>query len=128
MWHPRVSNEFKAMLMYGLTSPAAPEALRRETAFVYSQGAPPTFKGDLYYWQTDHDLRGKADSIDTTKCEVHLLTGEYDWATQPAMSEALAGDIPGATYQTMRGLGHFPMSEDPELFLAYIRPVLEAIA
>jgi hypothetical protein len=28
----------------------------------------------------------------------------------------------------MRGLGHFPMSEDPQVFLGYLRPVLERIA
>ena len=127
LWHPRVSNEYKAMMMYGLTSPTSPEALRRETAFVYSQGAPPTFKGDLYYWQTDHDLSRDARHIDINRCAVHLLTGEYDWATPPALSEALAAEIPGATFEVMRGLGHFPMSEDPQRFLEYVRPVLEKI-
>ena len=29
--------------------------------------------------------------------------------------------------RTMEGLGHFPMSEDPERFLGYLRPVLEEI-
>jgi hypothetical protein len=28
----------------------------------------------------------------------------------------------------MEGLGHFPMSEDPARFLAYLRPVLARIA
>jgi len=27
----------------------------------------------------------------------------------------------------MPGLGHFPMSEDPQRFLGYLRPVLEEI-
>jgi pimeloyl-ACP methyl ester carboxylesterase len=128
LWHPRVSNEYKAMLMYGLTAPSAPEAYRRETAWVYSQGAPPTFAGDLHYWQTDHDLRGKAEQIDTGLCEVSLLTGEYDWATTPSMSQELAASIRGATFQVMAGLGHFPMSEDPDRFLSYVRPILEGIA
>jgi pimeloyl-ACP methyl ester carboxylesterase len=39
----------------------------------------------------------------------------------------VAEQIPGAFYQTMEGLGHFPMSEDPEQFLRYLRPVLEKI-
>jgi len=125
--HPRISNDFKATLMYGLTSPTAPESLRRETAFVYSQGAPPTFRGDLHYWQTEHDLRGLAERIDTSRCAVHLLTGEYDWATPPALTAQLAQQIPGATFQVMAGLGHFPMSEDPHRFLSYLRPVLNHI-
>jgi len=126
-YHPRLSNDFKASVMFGLMSPTSPEPLRRETAWVYSQGAPPTFKGDLYYWQTDHDLSNDARHIDTNRCAVHLLTGEYDWATPPALSEALAAAIPGATFEVMRGLGHFPMSEDPQRFLDYVRPVLEKI-
>ena len=28
----------------------------------------------------------------------------------------------------MKGLGHFPMSEDPPKFIAYLLPVLEKIA
>jgi hypothetical protein len=27
----------------------------------------------------------------------------------------------------MKGLGHFPMSEDPEKFIGYLLPVLEKI-
>lgn len=125
--HPRISNDFKASAMYGLMSPTSPEALRRETAWVYSQGAPPVFKGDLYYFSVDHDLRETARRIDTTKVAVYLLTGEYDWAATPEMSRALAEEIPGAVYRTMERLGHFPMSEDPARFLAYVRPVLDDI-
>jgi len=28
----------------------------------------------------------------------------------------------------MAGLGHFPMAEDPQAFLAYLRPLLARIA
>ena len=113
--------------MYGLMSPSSPEAYRRETAWCYSQGAPPVFKGDLYYWSVDHDLGDEVRNIDPSQVAVHLLTGEYDWATPPEASQAVAEQIPGATYQTMEGLGHFPMSEDPARFLEYVRPVLEKI-
>ena len=61
--HPAISNEFKASVMYGLMSPSSPEARRRETSWVYSQGAPPVFKGDLYYWSVDHDLRERARKV-----------------------------------------------------------------
>lgn len=125
--HPRVSNAFKASVMYGLMSPTSPEAQRRETAWVYSQGAPPVFKGDLYYFSVDHDLAETAEQIDTSRVPVYLLTGEYDWATTPSMTEALAKRIKGARFQIMEGLGHFPMSEDPERFLGYLRPVLDEI-
>ena len=56
------------------------------------------------------------------------LFREYDWSGTPELGQALANLIPGARYQTMVGLGHFPMSENPERFLSVIRPVLERIA
>jgi len=126
-YHPRISNDFKVSLMYGLMSPSSPEKFRRETIWVYSQGAPPVFKGDLYYYSVDHDLTETADRIDTSKVPVYLLTGEYDYASTPAMSKELADRINGAKYQTMERLGHFPMSEDPERFREYVIPVLDEI-
>lgn len=128
MNHPRVSNAFKASLMYGLTAPTAPERYRRETEWVYSQGAPPVFKGDLYYYGVDHDMSdAELAAIDTSRCAVHLLTGTYDYTTPVAVSRAAADAIPGATFAPMEGLGHFPMCEDPERFLAYLLPVLEKV-
>lgn len=125
--HPRVSNAFKANVMYGLMSPTSPKAYRHETTWVYSQGAPPVFKGDLYYHGVDHDLCEELANIDTSRVAVFLLTGEYDWNTTPALSRSTAEQIPGAVYRTMHGLGHFPMSEDPERFRSYLLPVLDAI-
>ncbi len=122
--HPNIGNDYKAHLMYGLMSPTSPEAFRRETLWVYSQGAPAVFKGDLYYYSVDHDLRAGAEEIDTNRLSVDILNGEYDWSGTPEMGAAIAARIPGARYQTMQGLGHFPMSEDPARFLDLIRPVL----
>jgi pimeloyl-ACP methyl ester carboxylesterase len=126
--HPHVSNEFKAALMYGITAPQSPEAFRRETAWVYSQGAPAVFKGDLHYYTVEHDLTERAATIDTTKTALYVLTGEYDWSSTPAMGQALASKVPGATFRMMPGVGHFPMSENPARFRDYIRPVLDEIA
>jgi pimeloyl-ACP methyl ester carboxylesterase len=128
MWyHPRVSNDFKASVMYGLMSPTSPEAFRRETAWVYSQGAPPTFKGDLYYYSVDHDLTQTAGKVDASKVAVYILNGEYDWSGTPEGGKAAAAAIPGSHWAMMPGLGHFPMSEDPAAFKACIAPVLEAV-
>ena len=127
-YHPEISNDFKAHLMYGLMSPSSPDAFRHETRWVYSQGAPAVFKGDLYYYSIDHDVRETAQKIDTNRTSVDILNGEYDWSGTPELGEALAKLIPGARYQTMKGLGHFPMSEDPARFLDVIRPVLLRIA
>jgi len=62
--HPRLSNESKPALMLSLCSPNAPEEYIRETVWEYSQGAPPVFKGDLYYYAFEHDLRQTAKNID----------------------------------------------------------------
>jgi pimeloyl-ACP methyl ester carboxylesterase len=125
--HPRVSNEYKASLMYGITSPSSPEPYRRETAWVYSQGAPAVFKGDLHYYTVEHDLTEMAATIDTAKTALYVLTGEYDWSSTPAAGQALADAVPGATFRMMSGVGHFPMSENPVSFREYILPVLDEI-
>jgi pimeloyl-ACP methyl ester carboxylesterase len=125
--HPRVSNEFKAALMYGITAPQSPEACRRETAWIYSQGAPAVFKGDLHYYTVEHDLAAGAARIDTARTALYVLTGEYDWSSTPAMGEALAAAVPGATFRMMPGLGHFPMCEDPARFREHLLPVLDEI-
>jgi pimeloyl-ACP methyl ester carboxylesterase len=56
-----------------------------------------------------------------------VLTGEYDWSSTPALGQALADAVPGATFRLMPGLGHFPMSEDPARFRDHILPVLDEI-
>lgn len=126
-WHPRVSNEYKATMMYGLMSPTSPEALRRETVFVYSQGWPPAFLGDLYFYIEDHDLRTEAANIDTARCPVYLLTGEYDYSATVAHGQAAHEAIAGSTFTPMAGLGHFPMSEAPAAFLEHLLPILDGV-
>ena len=49
-------------------------------------------------------------------------------SSTPAMARALADRIKGAVYRDMPNIGHFPMSENPALFLEYVRPVLAEIA
>ena len=39
----------------------------------------------------------------------------------------VAFESAGAQATIMKGLGHFPMSEDPEKFVSYLLPVLEKI-
>ena len=128
-FHPRVNGESIGASMYEITSPEAPDAYRRETAWVYSQSGPGAFAGDLYYYSYDHDLVGKAEQIDTKKCPVHLLSGEYDPSMQPGprSAEALAKAIPGATFAVIKGGSHFAMSDDYPRFRQYLLPVLERI-
>jgi len=39
----------------------------------------------------------------------------------------VANSIPGCEVTIMKGLGHFPMSENPGVFLTHLLPVLEKI-
>ncbi|MCQ4129025.1 alpha/beta hydrolase [Rhodococcus erythropolis] len=128
LYHPRISNDTKPALMYTLCAPQSPEAFKRETTWVYSQGAPPVFKGDLDYYLVEHDLTETAKTIDTTENSVHVLNGEYDWSAYPAAGQALAEEIDGATYVTMNGVGHFPMSENPDAFKQYFLPLLKQVS
>ena len=42
------------------------------------QSGPGIFKGDLYFYRVDGDLREQLGDIDTSVCPLFLLTGEYD--------------------------------------------------
>ena len=126
-FHPRIGNESKPACMYALTAPTAPEHGRRETVWVYSQGAPPVFKGDLNYYSVEHDLRDKAKDIDTSKVAVYVMNGEWDFATSFEEAQQLVDEIPGARCVNMTGVGHFPMSEDPQKFFEHLKPVLAEI-
>jgi pimeloyl-ACP methyl ester carboxylesterase len=127
-WHPAVSNETKARMMRSLTSPDAPEALRRETTWAYSAGWPPSFIGDLHYYIEDHDLRELAKTIDTSTCAVHMLSGEYDFSGTVELGREAHEAIAGSTFEEMPGIGHFPMSEDPERLRDHLLPILDKIA
>jgi pimeloyl-ACP methyl ester carboxylesterase len=116
-----------AELMNMLMAPQAPEAYRQETRFEYAQGAPGVFTGDLYFFAVEHDLRAETANFDTDRCKVFMLTGEYDYGTV-RLSRAAAEQIPGTEFEVMKGLGHFPMAEDPDRFASYLIPVLDRIA
>ena len=126
--HPQVGSQYKARLMDGLMAPQSPLALRRETAFVYASGWPPAFLGDLQYYIDEFDLRNTAQEIDTTRVAVHILSGEYDHSGRSELGQAAHAAIKGSTWQQMNGVGHFPMAENPEVFLRHLLPILETIA
>jgi pimeloyl-ACP methyl ester carboxylesterase len=126
--HPEVhGGRACGAVAYGLMSPLSPEKERWETVWHYMQGGPGVFTGDLYFYQVEGDVRERIGAIDTSVCPLHLLTGEYDYSASPRDTEAAAARIKGAKMTIMKGLGHFPMSENPEAFLGYLRPVLEEI-
>jgi len=114
-------------IVSGLVGPDAPENERWETLWHYMQGGPGVFKGDLYFYRVDGDLRGRTGKIDTVVCPLYLLTGEYDFSCMPEDTLRTASLIAGADVTIMEKLGHFPMSENPAQFRRYIAPVLDQI-
>jgi pimeloyl-ACP methyl ester carboxylesterase len=127
--HPQVhGGEAAAAYVSGLMAPTSPEADRWETLWHYMQGGPGIFKGDLYFYRgADGDIRERLAAIDTRVCPLYLLTGEYDYSVSPEDTRAAAERIPGAKFTVMPKLGHFPMSENPALFLTHLKPVLDEI-
>ena len=119
--------EVCAALVSGLIAPQSPDETRHETLWMYKQSGPGVFKGDLYFYRVDGDLRAKVGGIDTGACPLYLLTGEYDFSCSPDDTRRTAEKIRRAEVTIMREVGHFPMSENPRQFRRYILPVLEKI-
>ena len=119
--------EVAGAMMSGLIAPQSPSETRWDTLWMYMMGGPGVFKGDLFFYRADGDLRDRVSQIDTSKCPLYLLTGEYDFSCTPEDTERTAAQIKGARVTVMREIGHFPMSENPGQFRRYILPVLEEI-
>ena len=125
--HPHVhGGEACATSIYGLMAPQSPEEYRWETWWYYAQGGPGIFRGDLYFYSVDHDFRKLNEKI-SGNVPLYLMTGVYDFACTPEMTEATAKRIKGAESIIMQDIGHFPMSENPVTFKKYLMPVLNKI-
>jgi pimeloyl-ACP methyl ester carboxylesterase len=126
--HPAIhGGELCASYTYGLNSPLSPEASRRENWWYYSQSGPGVYQGDVYFYSLDWDAREDLNRIDTNRCKVALLTGEYDYSCTPQMSEAVAAAIPGSRLTIMKGMGHFPMIENYPAFRPHLLAALNHV-
>jgi pimeloyl-ACP methyl ester carboxylesterase len=124
--HPAIhGGELVATYTYGLCAPQSPESNARENWWYYSQSGPGVYAGDLHYYSVDWDARDEIAKIDTTKCKVSLLTGEYDYSCTPEMTRAVADAIRGSRLVIMKGIGHFPMIENYPLFRTFLLPELD---
>src|ERR1700679_3540362 len=97
-----------------MMSPTAPEVNKALIWHLYSAQAYGIFHGDLDFYFGGWDGRSRVGSINTKKCPVYMLTGEYDWSNTPEMSQATADKIPGAPHKVRRAL-------DPSLRLRTLR-------
>lgn len=95
--HPEVNQAlFVPEWVDGLIAPQSPAEYRREVWWGYSQGGFGTFFGDILFYSGDWDARDRVALIDTARCPVVMLTGEYDYSCTPDMSQETAEKIPGA--------------------------------
>jgi pimeloyl-ACP methyl ester carboxylesterase len=118
--------EVCATSVYGLMAPQSPEEYRRETWWYYSQSGPGIFKGDLYFYSIDHDFRKLLDKI-SGQVPIYFMTGVYDFACTPEMTQQTAQKVKGSECIIMEKIGHFPMCENPVTFKRYLMPVLAKI-
>ena len=127
--HPAIhGGELCASYTYGLNSPYSPEQSRRENWWYYSQSGPGVYQGDVHFYSNDWDAREAIKSIDTSRCKVALLTGEFDYSCTPAMTEQVAAAIKGSRYTLMKRMGHFPMIENYPDFRPYLLDALDHVA
>ena len=127
MSHPQVGSMAKARMMEGLCSPTSPTPYVKEVSLVYSAGWPPVFLGDLWYYLVDYDIRDRAHEIDTSRCAVHIMNGEYDYTGSVKKGLEAHNAIAGSTHTEMHNIGHFPMAENPDLFMSYLQPILDQL-
>ena len=127
--HPRVNSAvFTPEWVEGLMAPQSPAECAAEVWWHYSQGGAGTFPGDILFYSGGWDARERIHRIDTARCPLWMLTGEYDFSCTAELSAETAARIPGARFGRMDGMGHFPFAENPALFLDHLLPALESFS
>jgi pimeloyl-ACP methyl ester carboxylesterase len=124
--HPRVhGGRLSATWVASLLSPLSPLWRRNQARWIYSQGAPSVYDGDLAFYSDEFKATNHTANIDTSQTPLWLLTGDYDYSASPSETRRIACEIPGSIFQTMPGFGHFPMTEDPHrLMQMHLDPIL----
>jgi pimeloyl-ACP methyl ester carboxylesterase len=127
--HPQINaGYFVPEWIRGLIAPQSPAECAADIAWHYGQGGPAVFFGDIEFYAGDWDARDRVGSIDTNRCRLFMLTGEYDYSCTVEHSAATAAKIPGVRFQPMPGIGHFPFAENPTLFADYLLPILRELS
>jgi pimeloyl-ACP methyl ester carboxylesterase len=127
--HPRVNQSlFVPEWIRALSAPQSPAEYQEAITWHYGQGGPAVFYGDIAFYSGDWDGRERVGRIDTNRCRLFMLTGEYDYSCTVELSQATAAKIPGVSFKAMPGIGHFPFAENPKLFAEYLIPVLNELS
>jgi pimeloyl-ACP methyl ester carboxylesterase len=127
--HPQVNQAyFVPEWIRGLIAPLSPADCAEDITWHYAQGGPAVFHGDIEFYAGDWDARDRVGRIDTNRCRLFMLTGEYDYSCTVEASAATAAKIHGVRFQPMPEMGHFPFAENPALFAEYLLPILGELA
>lgn len=82
-----------------------------------------------YGWMRFFDAYLRSPFLDTAAIGLPTLVvaGEHDFAARPADARALAGALPDARLRIFERSGHFPMAEQPELFVGAVHGFLSSL-
>jgi len=99
---------------------------RRLTRFTEAMSAatPAEVVGDFWLTLDAHDKRVALATIGNVPTLV--VVGDRDRLTPPAHARAIAAAVPGARLLEVRGAGHVPMLEQPEVVNAALRELVES--
>ena len=127
--HPKVHGaRLAATWVASLLSPLSPLWRRKHATWIYSQGAPSVYDGDLAFYSDEFRASDHTAKINTHVTPLWLLTGDYDYSASPGETRRVAKEIKGCVFKEMSGFGHFPMTEDPErLYRLYLGGILSDI-
>lgn len=126
--HPRVNASlFVPEWIRALCAPQSPAECQDAITWHYAQGGTSVFYGDIAFYSGEWDASERVGLIDTSRCPLFMLTGEYDYSCTTEMSAATAAKISGAVFRVMPGIGHFPFAENPRLFAEYLLPILHGL-
>ncbi|MQA81367.1 MAG: alpha/beta fold hydrolase [Streptosporangiales bacterium] len=114
---------FLSTWVAGLMSPTSPRHLQDQVLWEYGQSGAGVYNGDTAFVA---DLPDVAATLGPATCPLYVFCGEYDYSSTPEMSRTAAERL-GGRFTLLEGMGHFPMTEDPERFRAYLAPVLDEI-
>lgn len=127
--HPGVNQAtHNAAYVRGLMSPTSPFGYRQFATWIYSQAGFGVYAGDLHFYSEQFDAAKDLAGLTAEAFPILLFSGHYDYSASPADVQQVAKTISGAKIIDMPELGHFPMLENPAVFLRYLLPELEKIS
>jgi pimeloyl-ACP methyl ester carboxylesterase len=124
--HPEVhGGRLSAAWVGSLLSPSSPAARRDEATWIYSQGAPGVYDGDLAFYSDDFDAAAHTPQVDTAASALWLATGDYDYSATVDDARRIVAEVRGARFIALPGFGHFPMVEDPDRLVPLLTPAFD---